>query len=232
MYQKDKIAAFIPARGGSKGVKRKNIRNLAGKPLIYYTIAAALESKYIDRVIVSTEDEEIAEISKRFGAEVPALRPRELAEDKTTTLDVVLYGVHAFLASKEWDSLILLQPTQPLRTAEDIDHAVEYYYKNGKRSLVSVSEVEDHPIFMRRFDPVGNMEKYLEISSTVRWQDMDKVYRVNGAIYMNRIAELCAETSFNDNEIGYIMEKSHSVDIDELPDFALAEYYLTSVGNV
>ena len=85
---------------------------------------------------------------------------------------------------------------------------------------------------MRRFDPVGNMEKYLEISSTVRRQDMDKVYRVNGAIYMNRIAELCAETSFNDNEIGYIMEKSHSVDIDELPDFALAEYYLTSVGNV
>lgn len=226
MYCKNKIVAFIPARGGSKGVKRKNIRELAGKPLIYYTITAALESKYIDRVIVSTEDEEIAKISINFGAEIPSLRPIELAKDTTTTLEVILDGVNAYLNPREWDSLVLLQPTQPLRTAEDIDHAIEFYYKNGKKSLVSVSEADDHPVLMRYFDKANHLNKYLNISSTLRRQEMGKVYRVNGAIYINQMAELNAETSFNDNEIGYIMEKSHSVDIDDLSDFALAEYYL------
>lgn len=226
MYDGNRMAALIPARGGSKGVARKNIRLLAGKPLIYYTITTALQSKYIDRVIVSTEDAEIAEISEKFGAEVPMLRPKELAEDQTPTIDVVLHGVHTFLEPGEWDSLMLLQPTQPLRTVEDIDRAVEWYYENGRKSLASVSEVEDHPVLMRYFDPAGEMRKFLNTSSSVRRQEMEKVYRVNGAIYINQIAKISRKTSFNDNEIGFLMEKSHSVDIDEWSDFAVAEYYL------
>ena len=231
MYKGNKIAALIPARGGSKGIKRKNVRLLAGKPLISYTIAAALDSKYIDRVIVSTEDEEIAQISKSFGAEVPHLRPKELAEDTTATIEVVLHEAGAFLSSGEWDSLVLLQPTQPLRTWEDIDKAIAFYYEMGKKSLVSVSEAGDHPLFMRQINKDGRMKKLLNLPSTVRRQDMERIYRVNGAIYINQIKELTETTSFNDNELGFIMDRSHSVDIDELSDFALAEYYLSD-GNL
>jgi len=227
MYDGNKIVAFIPARGGSKGIKRKNIHKIAGKPMIFYTITAALQSKYIDRVLVSTEDEEIALISQEIGAEVPTLRPKELAEDTTTTLEVVLHGINTFLFSQKWDSMILLQPTQPLRTSEDIDNAIEYYYQNGKKSLVSVSEVDDHPLLVRYFDGKGNMKKLLHHSSTIRRQDMDRFFRVNGAIYINQLCEINPHTSFNDNEIGFVMEKSHSVDIDDLSDLALAEYYLT-----
>jgi CMP-N,N'-diacetyllegionaminic acid synthase len=227
LYNGNKIAAFIPARGGSKGVKRKNIRLLAGKPLIYYTIQAALESNYIDKVIVSTEDKEIAEISKSFGAEVPFLRPQGLAEDTTTTIDVVLHGIKVFFSQEKWDSMVLLQPTQPLRTSEDIDNALVFYYEHSKRSLVSVSEVGDHPILMRRFDKDRKLQKLFDLPSSVRRQDMEQIYRVNGAIYINQMESLTRETSFNDNELGFIMDKSHSVDIDELPDFALAEYYLS-----
>ncbi len=231
MYCENKIAAFIPARGGSKGVKRKNIRKLAGKPLIAYTISAALGSKYIDQVVVSTEDEEIAKIAKSFGAKVPTLRPRELAQDTTATIDVVLHGVEAFFSLEKWDSIVLLQPTQPLRTSQDIDNAITFYYENGKKSLLSVSEAEDHPLLIRSFDGKGHMRKLLDVSSSVRRQDMEQFYRVNGAIYINQIQDLGATTSFNDNEIGFVMEKSHSVDIDELSDFALAEYYLGVEGK-
>ena len=226
MYGENRIIAFIPARGGSKGVKKKNIRELAGKPLIEYTIQAALESNYIDRVVVSTDSEEIAEVASSCGAEIPYMRPQKLAEDTTTTLDVVLHGIAHIEGMREYDSLILLQPTQPLRTAADIDGAIECFYCGGGKSLVSISEVEEHPILMRTVDDEGRLRRLMDVSSTVRRQDMPMIYKVNGAIYINRIAEIDENTSFNDNEIGYRMEKSHSVDIDELSDFALAEYYL------
>lgn len=227
MYCEKKIIALIPARGGSKGVKKKNIRDLAGIPLIAYTIEAARKSKYIDKVIVSTDSEEIAEVARNCGAEIPFIRPKELAEDTTSTLAVVLHVINTLEKLNGWDSLVLLQPTQPLRTAEDVDGAIEYYYSHGEKSLVSIAEVDEHPILMRTLDNEETMKKLLDIPSTVRRQDMEKVYRVNGAIYINKISQITCETSFNDNEIGYIMEKSHSVDIDELSDFAMAEYYLS-----
>ena len=226
MYKGKKIIAFIPARGGSKGVKKKNIRLLAGKPLIVYTIEAAFESKYIDRVVVSTDSEEIAEVAHSRGAEIPYMRPQELAGDTATTLDAILHGIKHIDGMEEFDSLVLLQPTQPLREAADIDGAIECFYCGGGKSLVSISEVEEHPILMRTVDDEGRLRRLMDVSSTVRRQDMPVIYKVNGAIYINRIAEIDENTSFNDNEIGYRMEKSHSVDIDELSDFALAEYYL------
>lgn len=226
MLNGKKVMALIPARGGSKGIKRKNVKDLCGKPLIAYTILAAKQSCYIDGVYVSTEDMEIAEIAKRYGAEIPFLRPMKLAEDDSTTLDVVIHAVNNFINKKEWDALVLLQPTQPLRTVEDIDKTIEFFYQNGRKSTVSISEVNDSPVLMRYFDPNGELRKLLDMSSTVRRQDMPKYYRVNGAVYINAIEEINENTSFNDNQLGFIMEQMHSVDIDEEKDLYLAKYYI------
>ena len=218
--------ALIPARGGSKGIKRKNIKELNGLPLIAHSILAGKESVYIDHVFVSTEDTEIAQIAQKYGADIPSMRPKELAQDESTTLEVVLHALKHFVNADEWDALILLQPTQPLRTAKDIDKAIQTFYKYGRKGLVSVSEVKESPLLMRFYEKDQTLIKLLEQSSSVRRQDMPQYYRVNGAIYINAIETICQETSFNDNPIGYKMEVSHSVDIDEEVDFALANYYI------
>lgn len=228
MIEKNKIVALIPARGGSKGIKNKNIINLCGKPLISYTIQAALESKYIDKVIVSTDSQEIADVAIKYGAEVPFLRPGELASDTSKTIDAVMHAVGELEKRKEeYDILILLQATQPLRTADDIDSAIELFIKNKGQSLVSVSPVEDNPILIRTIDNLGRMNSILPMKSTCRRQDMPLYYRVNGCIYINLISELDLNTSFNDNKIPYIMPKERSVDIDEIKDLLIAQYYIS-----
>lgn len=228
MYKERRILAVIPARGGSKGIPHKNIINLCGKPLIGYTIEAALGSKYIDYVMVSTDDEEIANVAVKYGAEVPFFRPVELAFDTAKTLDAVLHAVNKLREMNQgFDDLVLLQPTQPLRLSKDIDHAIEYYYNSDCKDLVSICEVNDHPILIRTVED-GRMKKILNVSSTCRRQDMPKYYRVNGCIYINKIEKLDENTSFNDNAVPFIMERSHSVDIDELSDLAIAEFYLNS----
>ena len=226
MYKEHKIVGFIPARGGSKGIPHKNIIDLCGNPLISYTIKAALESKYLDYVMVSTDDTEIAEVSKAYGAQVPFLRPAELALDTAKTLDAVIHGMNALREmGKEFTDVVLLQPTQPLRNAGDIDAAIEKYFSCGCQPLLSVCEVDDHPLLVRTMEG-DKLKQLLNVSSTCRRQDMPKYYKVNGCIYINRIDELNENTSFNDNVIPYLMEKSHSVDIDEMSDLAMAEYYL------
>lgn len=226
MYNEKRIIAIIPARGGSKGIPRKNIINLCGKPLISYTIEAARKSKYIDYVMVSTDDEEIADVSKQYGAMIPFMRPAELASDTARTVDAILHCIKSLKELNEcFSDLVLLQPTEPLRTVEDIDSAIEKYYENYPCSLVSLSEVDDHPILIRTIE--GNeLRPLLNVSSTCRRQDMPKYYRVNGCIYINAVESINENTSFNDNLVPFIMEKSHSVDIDELSDLALAEYYI------
>lgn len=229
MYDNRKILAIIPARGGSKGIPHKNIIDLHGKPLIVYSIEAALASKYIDYVLVSTDDMEIAEISKKYGAKVPFLRPAELASDTAKTIDAIMHAINTMKENGAYfDDLVLLQPTEPLRTAEDIDDALKTYYCHDCTSLASVSEVDDHPILIRTIEDDVS-KPLLNMCSTCRRQDMPKYYRVNGCIYINSIDEINEQTSFNDNTIAYIMDKSHSVDIDELSDLSLAEYYLVSV---
>lgn len=226
MYKDKTILAIIPARGGSKGIPHKNIIELCGRPLISYTIEAGLKSRYIDYLMVSTDDEQIAKISKECGAEVPFMRPLELASDTSKTLDAVLHAIHTLQKiGRDYDSLVLLQPTQPLRTAADIDGAIERYYECGETSLVSISEVDDHPILIRTVED-NKLKPLLDMSSTCRRQDMPKFYRVNGCIYINKISELHDNTSFNDNEMPYLMEKDHSVDIDELSDLVIAEYFM------
>lgn len=232
MYQGKKILALIPARGGSKGIKDKNIIDLCGKPLIAYSIECGLQSKYIDSVVVTTDSEKIAEVSRQYGARVPFLRPAEYAQDTSTTLVAVLHAVNTLKEMGEsYDALLLLQPTQPLRTSEDVDKAIEAYFENGEEDLVSVSLVSDHPLHIRTVEENGKLKKLLDSSSTCRRQDMPPFYRVNGCIYINNLNELNDKTSFNDNSVPYIMEQSHSVDIDDLADFYLAEYYLGSIGK-
>ena len=227
MYYNSRILAFIPARGGSKGIPGKNIIPLIGKPLIAYTIEAAKASNYIDDVIVSTDSTEIAEIAKTYGADVPCMRPAQLAEDTSATIDAILYKIN-FLCNKGryYDILVLLQPTQPLRTVWHIDKAIQCYFEQGERPLVSVSPVSDHPILIRSIGINGELTPLLNCNSTVRRQDMPSFYRVNGCIYINKIDYLTTKTSFNDNPVPFIMDKQYSVDIDEPEDLALAEFYL------
>lgn len=230
MYKSKKILALIPARGGSKGIPHKNIVNLKDKPLIDYTILAAKNSQYIDYILVSTDDKEIAEVAQRSGAEVPFMRPQELASDTAKTIDVVLHAIdYMKRVEMQHDILVLLQPTQPLRTAEDIDGAIETFFEHNCKALVSVSPAETHPILIRSIAD-GKLIPMLKRSSTCRRQDFPAFYQVNGCIYINCINEIDGDTSFNDNEIPFVMESSHSVDIDEPSDLFVAEYYLGNNG--
>lgn len=231
MFKNQKILAVIPARGGSKGIPHKNIVDFCGKPLISYTIEAALNSKYIDYVMVSTDDEEIAKISIEYGAKIPFMRPPELATDTSKTIDSLIYTIQILQElGKNYDTLVLLQPTQPLRTSSDIDNAIEKYEENGKKALVSVCEVDDHPILIRTIKN-NKLIPLLNVSSTIRRQDMIPFYKVNGCIYINEICKLSEDTSLNDNTIPFLMSKTHSVDIDERLDLVVAEYYLNQRGN-
>lgn len=224
-----RVLALIPARGGSKGIKDKNIRDLCGKPLIAYTIDAALQCAYIDDVVVTTDSEQIAHTACEYGARVPFIRPLALAEDRSRTIDAVLHAVRELERQGErYEVLILLQPTSPLRSSRDIEASVELFREKNEESVVSVSLVQDPPVLIRELDDSGILHPVLKTGSTVRRQDMKEYYRVNGGIYINRINEITEDTSFNDNKYGYRMSREHSVDIDEEADLMLAEYLLNN----
>lgn len=217
MKSNKKILAIIPARGGSKGVPRKNIRELAGKPLIAWTIEEAQKSKYIDRVILSSEDEEIIAVAKKYGCEVPFKRPIELAQDDTPGIEPVL---HALEQCPGYDYVVLLQPTSPLRTVDDIDGAIEYMFERNTTSCVSVAEVDQSPYWMYTVED-GEMTPLIKQDTLVaRRQDLPKVYALNGAVYITNTKMLLAEKSFILQEsVAYIMSKETSVDIDSQIDF-------------
>lgn len=223
MYKYKNILAIIPARGGSKGIYKKNIIDVNGKPLIQYTIDAAKKSKYIDRIIVSTDDKEIANIALKCGAEVPFLRSKELAEDHTKTIDVVMDVLKKLdYLGYQYDYMVLLQPTQPLRESFHIDEAIEKIIERNGESLISISEVKEHPILMKIIDENGETRNLLGHRSDIRRQDFQKVYRVNGAIYINKLSERFNNSvSLNDNKLAYIMDKKYDLDIDEPEDLSM-----------
>ena len=227
MIKIKKVIAIIPARGGSKGLPRKNIKNLAGKPLIAWTIELALKSRYLDRVIVSTEDDEIAKISKKYGAEV-IKRPKKLATDKTETIDVIFHVLRTLKKENYTpEIIILLQPTSPLRSADDVNKAIEYFFKNECESVVSICEFEHSPywafkIKRRYLTPIFGW-KYFKI----RRQDLPKAYIPNGAIFIAAVKTLEKYKSFYTHKtLPYIMSVERSIDIDSEIDFKLAELIL------
>jgi CMP-N,N'-diacetyllegionaminic acid synthase len=216
------VLAIIPARGGSKGVPRKNIRELAGKPLIAWTIEAAKQSAYIDRLIVSTDDWEIAEVAKRYGCEVPFLRPRELAKDDTPGIAPIL---HALETLPSYDLVVLLQPTSPLRTTADIDGCIEKCVSKQANACVSVTVADKTPYWMYLLSSSDTLEPVIPGGQTVlRRQDAAPVYVLNGAVYVACADWLVQSKSFLEKEtIGYVMPVERSIDIDNELDFYLAE---------
>jgi len=222
-----KVLAFIPARGGSKGLKRKNIKKLDGIPLVGYSIREALKSKYIDYVFVSTEDEEIRDVSVGLGAEVPFLRSMETAQDTSKTIDTMVEAVNELKKNaKEFDIVVLLQPTSPMRTVRHIDESIEKYVENGMEALVSVVEVEQHPAYMREITEEGTLKDFITVPPNVRRQDLKPYYRLNGAIYINKMEEIVPEYNFSANRIPYIMDSASSVDVDTIDDFEYAEFLI------
>lgn len=218
---KPKILAIIPARGGSKGVSRKNIRELAGKPLIAWTIEEAKKSKYIDQIILSSEDDEIIEVAKKYGCEVPFKRPKELAQDDTPGIDPVL---HAIEQCPGYEYVVLLQPTSPLRTVADIDGCIEKLLSCNGDFCVSVTEPEKSPYWMYtiendRITPLLAQDKLI-----ARRQELPKSYALNGAVYVAEINKLTIEKSFiTEKTVAYIMSQEKSFDIDTIIDFKICE---------
>ncbi len=228
MYKEKNILGLIPARGGSKGLPRKNIKPLLGKPLIVWTIEQALSSKYLDRVVVSTDDKEIADISKKYGAEVPFMRPKELATDKSKGIDVVLHTINWLKENdnrKQYDLIMLLQPTSPLRKSENIDKATELLFLKEAKTIVSVCEVDYHPLWANTLPEDGCMKDFIiqEIMNKNR-QELPVFYRLNGAIYLAYCDYIKQCKSFMGKEtFAYIMPREKSIDIDSEVDLKLAE---------
>lgn len=229
MFREQRILALIPARGGSKGLPGKNIRDLHGKPLIAWSIEAAKQSNYIDRIIVSTDSMDIATIATKYGAEVPFMRPAELATDNSSGMDVCLHALQWFSDKNDnYDLLLILQPTSPLRTISDIDAAIETIGEKQAKAVVSVCETDHHPWWSNELPQDGNMEGFLrpEVLNKNR-QELPTYYRLNGAIYLIDTKVLKKTRSFYGPEtFAYVMPTERSIDIDTLLDFLVAEAYL------
>ena len=226
MINGKKVLAIIPARGGSKGLPGKNIKDLCGKPLIAWTIEQARDCGIIDEIVVSTDDMEIANIAKKNGAEVPFMRPAKLANDTASTIDVIFHAINWFKKHQNFQSeyILLLQPTSPLRIAEDIEGAIQTLNDKNVRAVVSVCETDHHPWWSNRLPKDGDMKDFIrpEILNKCR-QELPVFYRLNGAVYLAETSYLREQNSFfGSNTFAYKMPKSRSVDIDSELDFKLA----------
>lgn len=231
MIHKKKILAIIPARGGSKGIPRKNILELGGLPLIAWTIRAAQNSRYIDKVILSSDDIEISHIARQFNCEVPFIRPAELSGDKATTALVVLHALAE--VGDSFDIIILLQPTSPFRTAQHIDEAIEQYVNGDLSSLVSVSALNKSPEWLFSLKSTNKLAPlFRDFQAVTRRQDSSKAYYLNGAIYIFNKTKFTANPCFIDDKTqAYIMDDFSSIDIDTVKDFNYAQYILTYTSS-
>lgn len=227
------VLSIITARGSSKRIPRKNLRLLLGRPLIEYTIKAALESKLLTRVILSTDDDEIMKVGREYGVEVPFRRPSELAKDTTPTIDVVIYAVE-FMEKQGFfpDIIVILQPTSPLRQAEDIDNAVRKHIESDADSVVSVTQTDHwHPIRAKKIEDDTLHDYCLEEKEVVRRQDLPPAYFRNGAFYSVKRDVLINEHSlYGKTTRPYIMPPERSVDIDTELDFMLTELLMRERG--
>lgn len=226
------VLGLIPARGGSKGVPRKNIREVAGRPLIAWTIAAARGSRYLDRVVTSSDDDEIIDTARRLGCETPFKRPGELARDETPGIDPVL---HALDQIPGFDLIVLLQPTSPLRTADDIDSCLERLVETGAPCCVSVREAIDHPYWTYRADVDGQLRAFVEIPGDMatRRQDLPRAYALNGAVYVARVPALFESRSFlTSRTVCVEMPAARSLDVDAPEDLQAAERALSRRDGV
>jgi CMP-N,N'-diacetyllegionaminic acid synthase len=221
------MLAIIPARGGSKGLPGKNIKNLFDKPMIAYTIEEALKSKYIDEVIISTDSQEIEDVAISLGAKSHFLRPKELALDDSKAIDNYIYTVNRLNNDFDYsvDSFVVLQPTSPLRIVQDIDEAIKLFKEKKADSVVSYTE-EHHPITWHKYiDNNGKFENIFE-EKLLNRQDIRPSHFPNGAVFVFSLDLIKRYSYFSGNSYAYIMPRHRSVDIDTLEDFQYAEFLM------
>ena len=228
MYKDFKILAVVTARGGSKGLPGKNIKELNGVPLIGWTLMQVENSRYVDEIFVSTDNEEIAAVSQKYGVDVPTLRPASLAEDKTSSMDVLLYTIRLLEEQeKKFDYIMLLEPTSPLRKKNDIDDIIKLAGDNPERDgVISVGEVySEHPMIMKRVNYRGNIVPYIENKKEVyQRQQFDKAYFPYGVGYLIKISKFKENhTIYTDNILPYYIERWQNYEIDDIYDFMCIE---------
>lgn len=230
MYNNKKILAIIPARGGSKGLPGKNIKPLCGKPLIGWSIEQAQASSYIDEIFVSTDSSEIAAVAESFGIKVPFLRPAELATDSSPSSAFVLHTIDYYRGKgQEFDYILLLEPTSPLRDVTDINIAIEQLLNhNMAKSIVGVSKVEaTHPAFLVNISKEGLLEPYLEEMKTLRRQELNDLYFFEGSLYLSEIDYyIKAESFYHNLTLPYVVPKYKSYEVDDIVDFYIIEKLL------
>ena len=235
MYKDKSFLAIIPARGGSKGLPGKNIKDLCGKPLIVWSIEKGLQSNYIDEVVVTTDSQEIADISKQYGASVPFLRPDELATDTATSFDAIKHTIDFYKKERNraFDYIVLLEPTSPLREVSDINKAIEQLLCSDAEAIVGITKTEDqNPAFLILKDKNEYLTGYENLEMKVlRRQDIKDVYFFEGTIYISeREMLLNKKTFYHENTIGYEVPKWKSLEVDDMDDFIMIEAMMRYKG--
>ncbi len=234
MHNNKTFLAIIPARSGSKGLPDKNIKIINGKPLIAWSIEAGLKSKYIDRLIVSTDSEKYAEIAKDFGAEVPFIRPDKISTDESSRKDVIKHSLDFFKNKNElYDYIVLLEPTSPLTTETDIDTGIEkLLLDKSAESIVGVSLSEvSHPDFLVNLkNGFLNFINENQKSSVIRRQDLEDLYFYDGTLYISEVDKYLEKEFYHEKTLGYVTPKWKSLEIDDMYDFIMVEAIMQYKG--
>lgn len=225
MFKDKRVLAIIPARGGSKRLPGKNIMSFCGKPLIARTISQAMRSRYVDSVVVSTDDPKIARVAVKYGAEVPFVRPAKLSTDRATSVGVLLHCVKWMeRKGRQFDIIALLQATSPLRTEADIDGAIRLLSLKRATCIVSVCRAEHNPLWTLRLGRSGSVKNFLKTKAAAGSAGRGAIYRLNGAVYAITCKELKGSKDFYRNRTyAYVMPAARSIDIDVKEDFMIAE---------
>ena len=233
MYNGKTFLAIIPARSGSKGIKNKNIKMLNGKPLLSYTIKAALDSGIFDDIFVSTDSKEYAEIAIQYGASAPFLRPANIAGDNSLAKDYILHAIQSYkFIGKSFDYIAVLQPTSPLRTGVDIRNAVALLSDNSCDSVVSICQTDYSPLLCNVLPEDNSLYNFIPEKNNKNRQMLSIYYRINGAIYLiNSDVYLNTKNFYGKKSKAYIMEKERSIDIDDELQFKFAEFLLEEISN-
>lgn len=227
MLEKKKILAVIVARKGSKRLKKKNVIDLHGKPLVDWTFTETIKSEYIDKIMISTDDDEVIKCGKKYSQiEIPFIRPKELSSDTATSIEVLLHAIKFYENKNQiFDYVLLLQPTSPLREKKDIDNAIMRLENNKIKAIVSVCETEHPPLWSNTLPNDLSMRNFVNPKiKNLRSQDLPKYYRINGAIYIAEVNYLKKNNGFIGGEtFAYIMPAERSIDIDTKIDFELCK---------
>lgn len=224
MYQNNKVLAFIPARKNSKRLPNKNKLLLQGKPVFEYSIEVAKSSKYVDAILFSSDSKEMLNKAHELGTIKNELRPEALAKDTTKTEETMEYELNRLPNKKQYACVVLLQPTFPLRTVEMLDKAIEEFFEQGEKSLITVVKATESPVFMRKIDAKKQqLEKILDLPGNIRTQELQEYYLIRGSIYINPIEEITKKAILNENKIPFEIAREFAIDIDTREDFEQVE---------